>query len=82
MILVVCSFLVIKEAVSDPNYVIQQNILTACTHLKRIRGMKNISLSKGFNSPIFSVKTACVSFIFSPKSPIKTAEKTWFLSIS
>jgi hypothetical protein len=29
MILVVCSFLVIKEVVSDSDYVIQQNILTA-----------------------------------------------------
>jgi len=40
MILVMCSFLVIKEAVSDSDYVIQQNILTACTHIKRIRDMK------------------------------------------
>lgn len=40
MILVACSFLGIKEAVSDSDYVIQQSILTACTHVKRIRDVK------------------------------------------
>jgi hypothetical protein len=29
-----------QEAVSDSDYVIQQNILTACTHLKRFRDVK------------------------------------------
>jgi len=40
MILVVCSFVVIKGVVSDSYDVIQRNFLTACTHLKRIRDVK------------------------------------------
>jgi len=40
MILVMCSFLVTNEVVNDSDYAVQQNILTACTHLKRIRYVK------------------------------------------
>jgi hypothetical protein len=40
MILVVCSFLGIKEAVSDSDYIIEQNILTVGTHLMVIRDVK------------------------------------------
>jgi hypothetical protein len=35
-----CTFLVIKEAVSDPYYVIKQNIVTAFAYLKRSRDVK------------------------------------------